>query len=143
MARDQSCPVNGKQVDEHIVRGVAAHVALLTLLAVCLSNYWIAAFLVLDFLARAVGLSKLSLLRRSTAEMLELLNIAPKPTDAGAKQFAARIGTVVTLLFLFALLSQSLLPELLIGGMLLVFATLEAAFGICIGCYAYRWLPNG
>lgn len=141
--RNLSCPATGKQIDEHVVRGVAAHVALLTLLAIWLSNYWIAVFLVFDFLARAVGLPKLSLLRRSSAEILELLNISPKPTDAGAKQFAARIGTVVTLLFLFSLLSQSLLPELLIGGMLLVFATLEAIFGICIGCYAYRWLPNG
>ncbi|MEZ4604107.1 MAG: DUF4395 family protein [Desulfobacterales bacterium] len=66
----------------------------------------------------------------------------PKKTNAGPKLFAARVGFVFC--FLIALLYFTGVTELsrVVAAMLIFFALLEAAFGFCVACRMYPYMPD-
>lgn len=137
-----SCPVNGKQVNEIVIRMIAMQVIFIVLAALYLQNAYIAALLFLDFGFRAFGIGQFSFLRYSAQKTVTHFQLGFKAANEAPKKFAATIGFFVVGALTAALFFQLTLSAGIIGGMLLLFASLEALFGICVGCIVYQQLAR-
>jgi hypothetical protein len=129
-------------VNETSVRFVASCVALISLLALVLQQRWLVAVLAYGFVARAAAgprLSPLALIatRVFTPRTRFEHRYAPGP----AKRFAQAIGAVVTgtATVLAFTIGMGIAVDVLLG-LILVFATLEGGFGICVGCKIFQGL---
>lgn len=126
-------------VNENVVRLIAAQVILLTLITLLTGWIWAVLFLTADFALRAFTHipSPLAVIAKGLAGALGL---TPKPIFAPPKRFAANLGFVFSSgIALFLYLHYSV-AAYVTGGILIVCATLEAVFNICIGCYVYNWI---
>lgn len=137
-----SCPVNGKPVNEIVVRMIAMQVIFIVLTALYLQNAYVAALLFLDFGFRAFGIASFSLLRYIAQKTVTHFQLGFKATNEAPKKFAATVGFFVVGAFSTALFFQWTLSAGIIGGLLLLFASLEALFGICVGCILYQQLTR-
>jgi hypothetical protein len=102
----------------------------------------LAALLAVDFFIKGfIGLRKspFTLLLRY---ILSALKVGVKPVNAGPKVFAAKIGFLFSLsvfvLLYFGFGGYGVLLSVMLG----FFAFLEAAFGFCVACKIYGWLPS-
>jgi hypothetical protein len=98
--------------------------------------------LVIDYGIRAGTRWHYSPLSWLAARLVHLLRLPDRPIDKAPKLFAARVG----LLFAAAsgLLTLLHTPSaLVVAGMLMGFALIEAVLNICVGClvYTYVMLP--
>jgi hypothetical protein len=137
-----SCPVSGKQVNETVVRLVAAQVIILTGISLITQQYWISIALAIDFFLRAFTNRRYSVLKWSAFQLQELFGLSYKFTDEAPKRFAAGIGFAVMLLLIFSQLIGWSIFSAVIGGMLVLFASLESLFAICVGCYLYQFISQ-
>ena len=137
-----SCPVNGKQVNEIVIRLVAMQVIFIAATALYLQSAYVAALLWIDFGTRAFGFSQLSPLKYIAQKTVTHFQLGYKATDEAPKKFAAAIGFVVVGLLTFSLFFEWIIPSHIIGGFLLLFAGLESIIGICVGCIAYQRLAR-
>ncbi|MBK7181731.1 MAG: DUF4395 domain-containing protein [Bacteroidetes bacterium] len=135
-----SCPVSTKRVDENTVRVIAFLVLFVSSISIVLNNYFISAFLVVDFLVRGFELGEYSLLRLSAKSISKLLGLKKKPIDAAPKFFAAKVGFVFTLIVLISQLFSFPVLGISTGVVLIVCAFLESFLGVCLGCYFYTIL---
>ncbi len=126
-------------VNEKVVRLIAAQVILLTLVTLLAGWTWLALFLAADFALRAFTRvpSPLAFIARGLAKAFGL---APKPIFAPPKRFAAGLGFVFSLAIAVFLYLHYPVAAYVTGGILIVCATLEAVFNICLGCYVYNWV---
>ena len=133
------CPISNERVDEHITRLNAFFTALLVVAAFLFNSVIFILFLVVDFIIRAFTNSKHSPLSYVSKQLTTLFQLSKKPIDKAPKIFAARMGFLMTVIIaiLFGLQLQT--ASMVIAGILLFFATLEFAFGICVGCYIYTY----
>lgn len=138
----KSCPINGKKVNETVVRLIAGQVVLLTALSVLTGFYWITALLLVDFALRAFFQGKGSVLRITAGAIAGSLRLAPKPTDEAPKRFAASIGFSVVLSLLIIQFFEIPFAAYIIGGALIGFALLESVFAVCVGCIFYQQLTQ-
>lgn len=107
--------------------------------AVAFQQGWLLPVLAYGFVARALTgptLSPLGLL--ATRVVTPRLDVRHRYAPGPAKRFAQTIGAVFTvaatvLWFAFALHTAALTLVAVLG----VFATLEAAFGLCVGCKVF------
>lgn len=129
----------GFYIDEHIVRGVAALVSLLTLLILLTGQVLPAFFLVLDFALRAFT-GRTSPLAQTVKALAAIRGWQSKPVFAPPKKFAAALGFVFSLAIAVLLLLHVHTAANIVAGILLLCAVLESAFKICLGCYTYNWL---
>jgi hypothetical protein len=126
-------------VNETSARVVAAVVAVLAVLAVAFQQGWLIPVLAYGFVARALTgptLSPLGLL--ATRVVTPRLDVRHRYSPGPAKRFAQTIGAVFTVsatLLYFGAGQQTAAFALV--GVLAVFASLEAAFGLCVGCRAF------
>ena len=127
------------QLDENVVRLVAAQVVAVAVTILVTLNPHLAIALAVDFALRAfTGLPALTAV---TGKFIaKQLKLTPAPIFAPPKKFAASVGflfaTVITAL-LFAELNTAAYA---VGGILVFFAFLESAFSICVGCYVYNYV---
>lgn len=133
-----SCPVNGKKVNETVIRLIAAQVVILTAIAAWQHWYWITAVLVFDFAVRAFSDKPLSILRLVAKKACQWLDFQGKPQDEAPKKFAASIGFGAVTALCITQMLQWTMAGYIIAGMLLTFAMLEWLFAICVGCYLYQ-----
>lgn len=133
-----SCPVNGRQVNEIVIRLVAMQVIFVAATALYFQSVYIAALLWIDFGIRAFGFSQLSPLKYIAQKTVTHFQLGYKATNEAPKKFAAAVGFVVVGLFLTLLFLEYVIPASIIGGLLILFAGLESAFGICVGCIVYQ-----
>jgi len=126
-------------VNETSARTVAAVVAVLAVVAVAFQQGWLLPVLAYGFIARALTGPTLSPLGQfATRVVTPRLHVAPRYSPGPAKRFAQTIGAVFTVaatLLWFA--AGEHLAALVLVGVLAVFASLEAGFGLCIGCRAF------
>jgi hypothetical protein len=127
------------QVNETSARLVAGSVALLAVLTVAFQQGWLLPVLAYGFLARVLTgptLSPLGLL--ATRVVTPRLNVRHRYAPGPAKRFAQAIGAVftVTATLLYYAAGQHAAAFALVGA-LAVFASLEAAIGLCVGCRAF------
>ncbi|MGC4122193.1 MAG: DUF4395 domain-containing protein [Myxococcales bacterium] len=134
------CPVSFETVDERAARGVALVVMAATAVFVATPFKWIAALLAADFLVRAFVTPKVSPLAALVRSVLRTLKVAPKPTDAAPKRFAAGLGLVFSLTALVLWLGGLTTSAVIVASILAACATLEGVFGFCLGCWVYTLL---
>lgn len=129
-------------VDEVSARLVAAGVVLLAAATLLLDQPVLLVPLAYGFLARVLAgptLSPLGLF--VTRVVTPRLGVAPRLVPGPPKRFAQGIGATlsVSALVLDVGVGAAGVADLLVGA-ILVAATLEAGFGICLGCVAFAGL---
>jgi hypothetical protein len=126
-------------VNETSARIVAGTVAVLAVATVAFQQGWLIAVLAYGFLARALTGPTLSPLAfAATRVITPRLRIAHRYSPGPAKRFAQAIGaafTVTAALLWFAAGAHT--AALALVGVIAVFASLEAAFGLCVGCRVF------
>jgi hypothetical protein len=126
-------------VNETSARIVAGVVAVLSVVTVAFQQGWLLPVLAYGFVARALTgptLSPLGLF--ATQVVTPRLHLAHRYSPGPAKRFAQTIGAVFTVtatVLWFA--AGEHVAALALVGVIAVFATLEAAFGLCVGCRAF------
>lgn len=123
-------------------RMVAGMVVTLGLASILLDLPWLLAPMVYEFVARVLTGPKLSVMGLlATRVLVPLLGNPSRPVAGPPKRFAQAMGvgfSAAALVLHFGLG----LPVAATGalGVLLVFASLEAALGFCAGCFAFGYL---
>ena len=126
-------------VNETSARLVAGSVAVLAVVTVAFQQGWLLPVLAYGFVARALTgptLSPLALV--ATRVLTPRLPVEHRYSPGPAKRFAQAIGAVFTLtatVLWFAAGEHG--AALALVGVLAAFASLEAAFGLCVGCQAF------
>ncbi len=134
------CPVSFEAVDERSARGVALVMLAGTLVFLATPFKWIAALLALDFFVRAFVTPRISPIAAGVRSLVRALKIAPKPTDAAPKRFAAGLGMVFSSLAFGLWLVGLPTGAVVVGSILAACAALEGVFGFCLGCWVYTLL---
>ena len=118
---------------------MAGVVAVLAVLTIAFQQGWLLPVLAYGFVARSLTgptLSPLGLF--ATQVVTPRLHLAHRYSPGPAKRFAQTIGAVftVTATVLWFGAGEHVAALALVG-VIAVFATLEAAFGLCVGCRAF------
>jgi Domain of unknown function (DUF4395) len=126
-------------VNETSARLVAGAVAVLAVIAVAFQQGWLLPVLAYGFVARVLTgptLSPLGLV--ATRVVTPRLAVSHRYSPGPAKRFAQAIGAVFTLtatLLWYAAGEHT--AALALVGVVAVFASLEAALGLCVGCRVF------
>jgi hypothetical protein len=126
-------------VNETSARLVAGTVAVLAVIAVAFHQGWLLPVLAYGFVARVLTgptLSPLGLL--ATRVVTPRLQVSHRYSPGPAKRFAQAIGaafTVTATLLWYAAGEHT--AALGVVAVVAVFASLEAAFGLCVGCRVF------
>ena len=126
-------------VNETSARLVAGTVAVLAVIAVAFQQGWLLPVLAYGFVARVLTgptLSPLGLL--ATRVVTPRLPVSHRYSPGPAKRFAQAIGaafTVTATLLWYG--AGAHVAALAVVAVLAVFASLEAAFGLCVGCRGF------
>jgi hypothetical protein len=129
-------------VDEVSARLVAGGVVLLSALALASGWSWLVAVIACGFIARVLTGPTLSPLGQLVTRVIRpRLPVEPRLVPGPPKRFAQAIGaTVTTAAAVLALVfDQQGAVQVLLAGMI-VAATLESVFAICLGCKAFALL---
>lgn len=129
------CPIN--TVDENAARTVAAIVVVLAAISLWAPASFLVAALAVDFTIRGFVNRRYSPLRWVAKRVTGAFGWPIKPVYAPPKQFAARIGSVLTIVATALHLAGLHIPAVIVTAMLIVAASLEAGFGFCIACWIY------
>lgn len=128
-------------VNEVAARTVAAGVVVMSSLALALGQPWLLLPLAYGFWARVLTGPSLSPLGQlATRVVAPALPVAARPTPGPPKRFAQGIGAVLTggALVTWATAGWGV-AEFLVGAVA-VAASLEAGFGLCLGCRIFGLL---
>lgn len=128
-------------VNEVAARLVAGGVLVLSIVELATGQRWLLIPLAYGFWARVLTGPKLSPLGQfATRVAAPRLPFAPRPVPGPPKRFAQGIGATVTTLALLSWLGGvPTLADVLVG-LLIVAATLESVFGVCLGCIVFARL---
>jgi hypothetical protein len=129
-------------VNEVAARLVAAGVVLMSLAALVLRQHWLLVPLAYGFWARVLTGPKLSPLGQLvTRVVVPRLPVEPRTVPGPPKRFAQAIGAACTTTALVAHFAFGLTGVAdVILGMMIVFATLESVFALCVGCRIFAGL---
>jgi hypothetical protein len=126
-------------VNETSARLVAATVAVLSVLTVAFQQGWLLPVLAYGFVARALTgptLSPLALV--ATRVVTPRLRVVHRYSPGPAKRFAQAVGAVFTVTATALWYAAGAHTAALgLVAAIAVFASLEAAFGVCVGCRAF------
>jgi hypothetical protein len=129
-------------VNEVSARLVAGGVVLLSAITIVFDQRWLTAVIAYGFLARVLTGPTLSPLGQfATRVLTPRLNVAAKPVPGPPKRFAQGIGVAFSVSAAVLALGFGLpTPAYIVLGLLIVAATLESVFGLCLGCRAFALL---
>jgi hypothetical protein len=131
-----------ESVDEVAARLVAAGVLVMSLAALVLRQHWLLIPLAYGFWARVLTGPRLSPLGQLvTRVVVPRLRVPPRIVAGPPKRFAQAIGAACTTTALVAHLGFGLtgLADVILA-MMVVFATLESVFALCVGCRVFALL---
>lgn len=134
------CPISNEKINERVVRLNALLGILLIISAFVFHSVYFIIFLMADFYVRAFTKTKYSLLSFVSRNMANALNLGNKTTDKAPKIFAARIGFLFTLVLSVLFILEFSVAAYVVGGILVFFASMEFALGICVGCFIYNYV---
>src|SRR3954447_7236452 len=131
-------------VNEVAARLVAAGVVLMSVATIVFDQPWLTAVIAYGFIARVLtGPTFSPLGQLVTKVIVPRLPIEPRPVDGPPKRFAQGIGAVFSVTAAVLALGLGLeTAAYVVLGVLIVPATLEAAFGLCIGCKVFAALAR-
>ncbi|HLX78477.1 MAG TPA: DUF4395 domain-containing protein [Acidimicrobiales bacterium] len=128
-------------VNEVSARLVAAGVVVMALCAIAFDQPWLLAVIAYGFVARVLTGPTLSPLGQlATRIVAPRLRRWQKFTPGPPKRFAQAIGACFTLSAMCLWLAGEPFASNVVIAVLIVPATLEAAFGLCLGCQVFRAL---
>jgi hypothetical protein len=129
-------------VNEVSARVVAGGVVLMALAAIAFDQPWLTAAIAYGFVARVLTGPKLSPLGQlATRVVTPRLRVAPKLVPGPPKRFAQAMGAVMSIAAaVLALGFGQRGAAYIILGLLIVAATLESVFAICLGCKIFARL---
>lgn len=134
---NQSCPVSFSTINQTKVRLVAFFVFVVAAIYCAFPHWGLAVLLLVDFTCRAFKMGRYSIFGNLADSVISAFSLPYKPVDAAAKEFAAVLGFILCdVLFIISVL---LLYDIgiYVAAVLVCFSFLEAALGVCAGCYAY------
>jgi hypothetical protein len=135
------CPINNKQTDEHVVRlNALLVVSLLLLVVIAPLLRWLIALVAADFAIRGFRNPSYSPLVQINKPLVEALGWQPRLINLAPKQFAARIGFVLSTLAAISFLAGWSAAGFGFASIVLFFAFLEGAFGFCVACLLYPFV---
>jgi hypothetical protein len=126
-------------VNETSARLVAGAVAVIAVLTVAFQQGWLIPVLAYGFLARTLTGPTLSPLGQlATRVVTPRLHVRPRYSPGPAKRFAQTIGLLFTVAatLLYYAFGQHTAAFALVA-VIAVFASLESAFGLCVGCKTF------
>jgi hypothetical protein len=129
-------------VNEVSARLVAAGVVLLSVATIAFDQPWLLLILAYGFVARALTGPTLSPLGQLVTRVVTpRLPFPPKLVAGPPKRFAQGIGATLSVAAVIAQFGfgETTLAYVLVG-LIIVAATLESVFGLCLGCKAFAVL---
>ena len=134
------CPISDQRVNEQVTRLNSMFTIGIIVLAFVMNSVSLFVFLIADFFIRAFTEIKFSPLNFASTQLSHTFNFPIRMIDKAPKIFAARLGflmiTTIACLFVFGLNVLSII----VAAILIVFASLEFLFAICVGCMIYTYL---
>ena len=127
-------------VNEKAARVVAGLVVLVAALALLTGWLWLSAVLAVGFALRVASGPRFDPFGQLATKVIAPRLGEPVMVPGPPKRFAQAIGLVLTLVATGLLVAGLPVVTTALLGILLVFATLESAFGFCAGCYAFGLL---
>lgn len=129
-------------VNEVSARLVAGGVVLLSLLTILFDQPWLTAVIAYGFVARVLSGPTLSPLGQLVTRVITpSLHVAARPVAGPPKRFAQGIGATLSVSAAVLALGLGLTTAAYaLLGLLIVAATLESVFGLCLGCEAFAVL---
>jgi hypothetical protein len=129
------------RVDDISARLVAGGVALLTAAILLTQEWWLLVPLVAGFLLRVANGPRLSPLALLVTRVVRpRLAVAARTVPGPPKRFAQGIGAVCSTAAAVLVLAGATGAAVAVLALLLVAASLEAGFGVCLGCHAFALL---
>ena len=136
---DIVCPISAVKVDNNVSRLTVFFNAVLLALFVITQSPFFVILCAVDYGIRVLGNPKYSPMRWIAANIASLLKWSVYLKDQAPKIFASRLGLLFSaggvIFFPF-----SLQISLIFAGILLVFATLDSVFDLCMGCLTYTYV---
>lgn len=129
-------------VNEISARLVAGGVVLLSLAAIALASPWLIVVIAYGFVARVLAGPTFSPLGQLVTRVITpRLGVAPRLVPGPPKRFAQAIGAAfsVSAAVLAAGFGATVVADVLLGCLILA-ATLESVFGLCLGCKLFAVL---
>jgi hypothetical protein len=133
------CPIDGTLINEPTVRVVAGLVAITAAVGVYFQSPIVFLFLAFDFFVRGFDKKEWSLFRYFGIRAVTIIDIKEKLIDAGGKKFASKVGFILSAILTIASFLQFPIVIYALGGILVLFATLEAVLAYCVGCKVYTF----
>jgi len=129
-------------VNEVSARLVAGGVVLVGLATIIFQQPWLTAVIAYGFIARVLSGPTLSPLGQLVTRVITpRLHVAARPVPGPPKRFAQGIGVVFSSSAAVLALGLGLnTAAYIVLGLLVVAATLESVFGLCLGCKAFAAL---
>jgi Domain of unknown function (DUF4395) len=137
--RDFEYPTNIVLVDESKVRLTALSVLIIAAIYLATCHWVLPAFLVVDFLLRALNLGEYSVLNIVSDNLVHAFNITVMPIERAPRRFAAIIGFIFSVAILALTFFNYAIISTLLSCILALFAFLESFIGFCSGCYIYKF----
>jgi len=138
----RACPISNDTLDERAARLCALIVLVPLGLSMALASPWPALLLAADFAVRGFGGRRWSPVASLSRSLVMILGLAPRPTNAGPKAFAAKLGFAFSVAVALAFLLGQKSLGLAAGIPFALCAVLEGALGFCVGCRIYQVWPR-
>ena len=129
-------------VNEKAVRVTAAGVALLSATAIVTRRPEVLALIAYGFLARVLAGPRLSPLAQLATRVVAPRLGQPRPVPGPPKRFAQALGAVASSAALIAYVLGAHVLAFALAGVMVVLASLESGFGICVGCLLHAQLAR-
>lgn len=124
-------------VNEYAARSVAGMVVLLSLAVLVFQSPWLLWLLSLGFVARVASGPRFSLFGQLATKVIAPRLGPARLVPGPPKRFAQAIGATLSVGALLAFYLGAATGSWILVGMILVAATLESVFGICLGCIIF------
>lgn len=134
------CPISKDKVNEQVVRLNAIIGVLLVIAGFAFDSAFYMLFLMSDFFIRAFTPARFSPISFVSHWITNTMRLGDKQIDKAPKIFAARLGFLLLLVLNILVLTGAQTPAMIVGGIFVLFAMLEFALAICIGCIIYTYL---
>ena len=131
------CPVNERQINENVTRMNALVTCIVASIFIFTPAKWILFILPVDFALRAWFRGRFSPVGQMNRYLVSSFKLGVSLINEGPKVFAARIGLILSVLAVGSFLAGFNLLAYGLGGILVLFSFLEAAFGFCVACKIY------
>lgn len=133
------CPISEEKINERVTRLNALFTILLTVTGLMLNSAIFIIILMADFYIRAFTQLKFSPISFLSSKLANALNLDKKAIGKAQKIFAARLGFLMTLTITVLIILETSTAAFVVGGILVLLASLEFTLGICVGCYIYSY----